>query len=349
MVITINILSKSVGLYNILGFILNHTYFKMLILPISMLFLPTVLLKAVRCYKICLQQRFRNEGYTMEKTKDKKVCFVVTPIGDNNTDIRRHIDGIIDQAIEPALGEKYEIVVAHRKYEIGSINDRVIKSVFESDLVIANLTNTNPNVMFELAIRYSFGKPAIVIAEKGTKLPFDVIDENTIFYVNDPAGANDLKQSIIEYEKNIDSGKSEYGPVFKVINKIPLYNEVEAGKDVSGDKLSQYIIDRLDSLEKMISSIALGTLNKARNDNCILEYIFRNEEGFNSDNEKEIKDILSKYAISNDQYISRSKKNISCGIKIKRNDIKDIESDILNWMNRGENRGNYEIIKREIT
>lgn len=111
----------------------------------------------------------------MADAKDKKVCFVITPIGDNNSDIRRHIDGIIDGAIEPALGEKYEIEVAHRKYEIGSINDRVIRSVFEADLVVANLTNTNPNVMFELAIRYSFGKPAIVIAEEGTKLPFDVV------------------------------------------------------------------------------------------------------------------------------------------------------------------------------
>lgn len=184
------------------------------------------------------------------KTKDKKTCFVITPIGDSNSDIRRHIDGIIDQAIEPALEEKYEVVVAHRKYEIGSINDRVVKSVFEADLVIANLTNTNPNVMYELAIRYSFGKPAIVIAEKGTKLPFDVIDENTIFYINDPTGANDLKNTLIEYEKNINFERKDYGPIHKAIGKIPLYNEVESGSDVSTEKLLQYVIDRLDSLEK---------------------------------------------------------------------------------------------------
>lgn len=179
-----------------------------------------------------------------------KVCFVITPIGDNNSEIRRHIDGIIDQAIAPAIGNKYEVVVAHRKYEIGSINDRIIKNIYESDLVIANLTNTNPNVMFELAIRYSFGKPAIVIAEKGTKLPFDVIDENTIFYINDPMGANELKNKIIEFERNIDLEKKNYGPVFKVINKIPLYNEVESKEEVSNEKLLQYVIDRLDNIEK---------------------------------------------------------------------------------------------------
>ena len=66
---------------------------------------------------------------------------------------------------------------------MGSINDRVIRNIYDSDLVIANLTQLNPNVMFEIGMRYSFGKPALVIAEEGTRLPFDVIDENTLFYI----------------------------------------------------------------------------------------------------------------------------------------------------------------------
>lgn len=199
----------------------------------------------------------------MAKAADKKVCFVITPIGDNNSDIRRHIDGIIDQAIVPALGGKYDIEVAHRKYEIGSINDRVVKSVYEADLVIANLTNTNPNVMYELAIRYSFGKPAIVIAEDGTKLPFDVIDENTIFYVNDPAGANELKEKLIEFEQTINLDKQIYGPVYKVINSIPLYNEVESGENVSEKQLLQYINDKLDYLERIINFKGKNTSKEA--------------------------------------------------------------------------------------
>lgn len=185
-------------------------------------------------------------------SESKKTCFVVTPIGNDDSPIRRHIDGIIDQAITPALEEKYEIDVAHRKYEIGSINDRVIKSIYNSDLVIANLTGLNPNVMFELAIRYSFGKPAIVIAEEGTKLPFDIVDENTIFYINDPSGANELKGKISEFEKNIHLEKKFYGPVYKAINTIPLYKEVESGEDVSSEKLLSYVINRLDSIEKIL-------------------------------------------------------------------------------------------------
>ena len=199
----------------------------------------------------------------------KKKCFVVTPIGDNNTAIRRHIEGIIDQAIIPAIGEKYEIDVAHRNYEIGSINDRVIKSIFNSDLVIANLTGLNPNVMFELAIRYSFGKPALVIAEEGTKLPFDINDENVIFYINDPAGAYELKEKIVGFEEKINLAKKDYGPVYKAVRTIPLFNEVEAGKEVSNDKLLEYVIERLDSIERQ----TVGNISMPKRDSYGVEFI----------------------------------------------------------------------------
>lgn len=272
----------------------------------------------------------------MATTKDKKTCFVITPIGDNNTEIRRHIDGIIDQAIVPALGEKYEVVVAHRKYEIGSINDRVIKSVYESDLVIANLTNTNPNVMFELAIRYSFGKPAIVIAEKGTKLPFDVIDENTIFYINDPAGANDLKQSIIEYEKGINLEKKEYGPVFKVINKIPLYNEVESGEGASIETQMQYIIERLDSLERNINARTWSEednppVDSYKNDIYRIEFIFESDKPFEGKERKKLDNMFSRYS-NKCKFVSLAGKKIMYDININVKDYAALLLNVKEWI-----------------
>ena len=184
---------------------------------------------------------------------EKKSCFVVTPIGDENTAIRRHIGGIIDQAIIPAIGGEFEIKVAHREYEIGSINDRVIQNVYDSDLVVANLTGLNPNVMFEIAIRYSFGKPAIVIAEKGTKLPFDIVDENTIFYINDPTGAAELKENVKKFVEKIDWTKCEYGPVFSAIKNIAVINNIETGiQDKDSRNAFSFIAKKIDDLEKEI-------------------------------------------------------------------------------------------------
>lgn len=196
---------------------------------------------------------------------EKKTCFVVTPIGDENTTIRRHIDGIIDQAIIPAIGDEFEIKVAHREYEIGSINDRVIQRVYNSDLVVANLTGLNPNVMFEIAIRYSFGKPAIVIAEKGTKLLFDIVDENTIFYINDPAGAAELKENIKKFVQKIDWTKFEYGPVFSAIKNAAVINNIETGiQDKDSRNAFSFIAKRIDDLEHTIKENGSRTRSSNR-------------------------------------------------------------------------------------
>lgn len=285
-----------------------------------------------------MRHRIKNEKQRrkniMATTEDKKVCFVITPIGDNNSDIRRHIDGIIDQAIEPALGEKYEIEVAHRKYEIGSINDRVVKSVFEADLVIANLTSLNPNVMYELAIRYSFGKPAIVIAEERTKLPFDVIDDNTIFYVNDPTGANELMQKIIEFEKNINFSKKEHGPVFKVINKIPLYNDVESGENVSEKQLLQYIIDRVDSLEKSINfkgqNASAEVLKKTRKRKITIEFFKLKDESFENDEVDKIMACMNYYALT-ELKIEKSEKHLVFSFVILDTELLDLTDFLRKW------------------
>lgn len=123
-------------------------------------------------------------------------CFVVTPIGSEGDPIRRHIDGVIKAAIKPVLeADGYQVIAAHTMSESGTIDKQIFKELYEDKLVIANLTQNNPNVMYELAARHCFGKPVIIIAEEGSVLPFDILRERTIFYINDAQGILDLRAS----------------------------------------------------------------------------------------------------------------------------------------------------------
>ena len=139
--------------------------------------------------------------------EEKKNCFVITPIGGDGSAIRRHIDGIIQAAIVPVLEPEYKVVVAHKISEPGSITKQVIKHIYSDALVITNLTEKNPNVMYELAFRHSLGKPVIMIAEKGTNLPSDIIMERTIFYQNDASGVLELREELEKAlkERQLDS------------------------------------------------------------------------------------------------------------------------------------------------
>ena len=184
--------------------------------------------------------------------EEKKNCFVITPIGGDGSAIRRHIDGIIQAAIRPVLEPEYEVIVAHKISEPGSITKQVIKHIYQDELVITNLTERNPNVMYELAFRHSLGKPVIMIAEKGTNLPSDIIMERTIFYQNDASGVLELREELEKALEEIDFEKKS-SPIYNVLRELDVEAKiVELSKEsfpANGGAL-QYIIERLDRIEK---------------------------------------------------------------------------------------------------
>ena len=185
---------------------------------------------------------------------DKERCFIITPIGDDTDPIRRHIEGIIDAAITPALSNNYEIVVAHKISEPGSITKQIITEIYNSKLVIANLTSRNPNVMYELALRHAIGKPAIMIAEKGTALPSDIIMQRTIFYHNDARGVLELREELKKAEQDI-SFSEKCGPIYDVLGDIShdtdLLKNVEE-TDAKNIQPMEFILHRLNRIEDAI-------------------------------------------------------------------------------------------------
>lgn len=207
-----------------------------------------------------------------EQRTDKKRCFIITPISNDNDSIRRHIDGIIDAAIKPALEPDYEVVAAHKITETGTITKQIIKEIYQDELAIANLTGNNPNVMYELAIRYCLGKPVLTIAEKGTNLPFDVMPERTIFYVNDPQGSLDLKDAIRSYVLNVDLAKRE-SPIHAILKEIDADAEalsiIKSSKkgtlpQGSTNEVLIHILNKLDQMEKAIARNQTETVDSER-------------------------------------------------------------------------------------
>ncbi|MED3540648.1 hypothetical protein ABEX53_31565 [Bacillus toyonensis] len=194
----------------------------------------------------------------MDNPNKDKTCFIITPIGDDQSDIRRAADGVIDAVIIPALVymglDEDNIKVAHRMPSPGSINKQVITSVLECDLAIANLTNLNPNVMYELAIRHAARKPVIQICQKGTRLPFDITEERTIFYTNDMAGVIELNNNFKEMVAEAIGDEEPDNPIYRVIESNSIM------KNVDETDPSRYMLNRIDSLENNLSDL-INALN----------------------------------------------------------------------------------------
>ncbi len=166
-----------------------------------------------------------------------KTCFVISPIGEAGSEIRKNADELFDLVIKPAL-KPYNFIVKRADKEVGSniITKEIIDLVQNSDLCIIDLTGSNANVFYECGRRHETGKPFIQMIRAKEKLPFDVSAIRTINY--------DLM--------SLQSGQ-------EAIEQIQMFVEdlIQTGFQVtsSGFSLSN-ISNTLERIEKKIEAIS---------------------------------------------------------------------------------------------
>lgn len=148
-----------------------------------------------------------------------KSCFIITPVGGNNTPIRRATDGLIKAVIEPVLKEMdfTDIHIPHKLPDPGSITSQIINFIINDDLVIANLTGLNANVMYELSLRHAVRKPIVMLCDEATTLPFDITDQRTIFYKNDMAGVVEIKEELLDKIRAAMRDANIDNPIYRVV------------------------------------------------------------------------------------------------------------------------------------
>lgn len=185
-------------------------------------------------------------------------CFIITPIGADNSEERRATDGLISAVLRPVMKEMdYEVLASHEMADPGSITKQVVERLLSDDIVIANLTGLNPNVMYELAVRHAVRKPLVVIAERGTKLPFDIADERTVFFTDDMAGVEDLRPRLRQTVQKALADKEPDNPIYRVI-RTNVIKDVKAPDDTQS-----YILERLDMLQSMVGRLMSDSLDRS--------------------------------------------------------------------------------------
>lgn len=205
-----------------------------------------------------------NGHASQDSSEDSGGCFVIAPIGDSGSDNRQRTENLKEYVIKPVLeGEiGLDVEIAHDIDEPGNINRQVMEKLFNAELVVADLTGHNPNVMYELAIRHATGEPVVTIARKGTTPPFDIGPQRTKFYELEFGGAEDFKDTLRASAKEaLSEDHQPDNPVQQVREGFTLDKVLEGKfeqltgegeKDVAG--ILKQLLTRIENLESQVTA-----------------------------------------------------------------------------------------------
>lgn len=144
-----------------------------------------------------------------------KQCFVLCPIGDPDSPTRKRSDQVLKYVIAMALEPiGYNVIRADTISQPGTITLQIVEQILQDDLVVADLTDHNPNVFYELAVRHAVDKPVIHMIDRGQGIPFDVAGFRTVrFNHQDLESAHRAVEEIQAQAREIEQGNWGQTPV----------------------------------------------------------------------------------------------------------------------------------------
>jgi len=143
---------------------------------------------------------------TVEQESKDLTCGVVMPISTIDGCSESHWKEVKDIIFDASKMVGFVPNLVSDADDVGSIHKRIIQNLYDSDIVVCDVSGKNPNVMFELGIRLAFDKPTILIKDDKTSYSFDT---STIEHLEYP---RDLRYNTIKgFKKNLsDKIKATY-------------------------------------------------------------------------------------------------------------------------------------------
>lgn len=179
----------------------------------------------------------------MEKSK----VFFIMPFSDHFFEVY--------ETIKREYGETFDFSHSAGSDNQQSIIKDIIQSIHEADVIVANLTDLNPNVFYELGIAHSMDKKVIIITEKIDSLPFDLKSYRATEYDMGYIGFDKLLKALEKSLNGAISGnivfsnpiKDYFGA--KGVHDLPLIVPTQSTTLILDDNTEKGFLDFLSDIE----------------------------------------------------------------------------------------------------
>lgn len=171
-------------------------------------------------------------------------CFVIMPFGDKKTtpdqaDMFDHIyyewiKPSIESYIESKSGHPLHCSRADTSHKPEEIVGHIVQQLATADIVIADLTRANPNVLYELGVRHALRGNAILLCQDLADVPFDLRGLRVIVYEFSAPGMVSLRKALLcALDEVIGEGTHIENPVLRYLQNERM-KEIVSG-EVSKD------------------------------------------------------------------------------------------------------------------
>lgn len=193
-----------------------------------------------------------NNNELNDKGTTNKRCFVMMPISDQGDYPSGHFDKVYNQIFKPAIQDAGYIPY---RVDENTISDSIINKIFDAvqncEMALCDLSNRNPNVLYELGLRQAYNKPVVLVCDDKTEKIFDVSGISTVFYKSDRLYENviDAQEKILASIKSTCEGKE--ATLIQVVQATEAnYSDVMIDKNESLNIMLQSIIKELRELKR---------------------------------------------------------------------------------------------------
>ncbi len=124
-----------------------------------------------------------------------RTCFVAMPMRKNGTPEYSHFRAIFNHLRPIVERHGYRVIRADDIQKTGAITKDIVTQLGNADLVIADLSELNPNVFYELGVRHALrgNGTLMILDEKRTPdIPFDLSAYRVIKFVGELEGMDSL-------------------------------------------------------------------------------------------------------------------------------------------------------------
>ena len=88
-------------------------------------------------------------------------------------------------------------------FTANSVVQDIWKAIVSARLIVADCTDRNPNVFYEIGIAHTIGKSSILITQREKDIPFDLRHLHYILYQSSPRGMKEFEATFKETVRNV--------------------------------------------------------------------------------------------------------------------------------------------------